>query len=144
MRMTRHEAMDTTPATEILDDQIFELKKEISGQVWSLMGDLKITYTPFGHRCRLAICEYLYEIDPIGLRDEEAKNFNVYHYEASAIFWLLEKNRLTQRALWAIWILYFSHEISPYKDEYHPQLKEILLRSNNIYASTSSEPLVDL
>jgi hypothetical protein len=142
MRMTRHEAMNAKPASEILDDEIFELETEISDYVWSLIGDLKISYTPFGHRCRLAIYEYLYEIDPIGLRDEEAKNHNEYHYEASAIFWLLEKNRLTERALWAIWIFYFSREVSPYKDENHPQLKDILLRANNIYASATNEPLV--
>ena len=142
MKLTRHAAMSLSDAEAISDDQIVELEQEISDFLWPLIGDFQETYSPFAHRCQKAIYEYLYEIDPMGIRDEEAQNFNEYYFEASAIFWLLMNDRLTEKAIWAIWIFYFSRDLSPYKDEHHPQLKEILLKATDAYKNSTNEPLV--
>lgn len=106
------------------------------------MGDFKETYSPFAHRCHAALYEYFYEIDLIGIWDDEAENSNEYYFEASAIFWLLKIDRLTEKAIWAIWIFYFDRELSPYKDESHPQIKEISNKAKDIYANASREPLL--
>ena len=127
---------------EVPEDQIIELEDEISDYVWSLLGDFIETYSPFAHRCQATIYKYLYEIDPVGISDEQAQNYNEYYFEASAIFWLLKNDRLTEKAIWALWIFYFDREISPYKDEFHPQLSEIRLMAEEAYANSTNEPLV--
>lgn len=109
--------MSISDAEVIPDDQIVELEQEISDYLWPLIGDFKETYSPFAYRCPTTLYEYFYEIDPIGNRDDEAGNDNEYYFEASAIFWLLKNDRLTEKAIWAIWIFYFDRELSPYKDE---------------------------
>ncbi len=127
---------------EVPEDRIIELDDEISDYVWSLLGDFIETYSPFAHRCQETIYKYLYELDPVGISDEQAQNYNEYYFEASAIFWLLKNDRLTEKAIWALWIFYFDREISPYKDEFHPQLSEIRLMAEEAYANSTSEPLV--
>ncbi len=126
---------------EVPVDQIIELEDEISDYVWSLLGDFIETYSPFAHRCQATIYKYLYEIDPVGISDEQAQNYNEYYFEASAIFWLLKNDRLTEKAIWALWIFYFDREISPYKDEFHPQLTEIRLMAEEAYSNSTNEPL---
>ena len=126
---------------EVPEDQIIELEDEISDYVWSLLGDFIETYSPFAHRCQATIYKYLYEIDPVGISDEQAQNYNEYYFEASAIFWLLKNDRLTEKAIWALWIFYFDREISPYKDEFHPQLTEIRLMAEEAYSNSTNEPL---
>ena len=127
---------------EVPEDQIIELEDEISDYVWSLLGDFIETYSPFAHRCQATIYKYLYEIDPVGISDEQAQNYNEYYFEASAIFWLLKNDRLTEKAIWALWIFYFDREISPYKDEFHPQLTEIRLMAEEAYANSTNDPLI--
>ena len=122
---------------EVAEDQIIELEDELSDYLWTLIGDFKETYSPFANRCHTALYEYFYEIDPIGIRDNEAGSSNEYYFEASAIFWLLKTDRLTEKAIWAIWIFYFNRELSPYKDEFHPQIKEILQKAKEIYKHTN-------
>lgn len=141
MKLTRHAAMLISDAEVIPDDQIVELEQEISDFLWPLLGDFQETYSPFAHRCQNANYEYLYEIDPMGLRDEQAQNYNEYYFEASAIFWLLKNGRITEKAIWAIWIFYFSRDLSPYKDEFHPQLKEILSKVQNAFENSTNETL---
>lgn len=137
MKLTRHAAMSLCDLDEVPEDQIIDLEDELSDFLWTLIGDFKETYSPFAHRCHTALCEYFYEIDPIGIRDNDAENSNEYYFEASAIFWLLKTGRLTDKAIWAIWIFYFNRELSPYKDEFHPQIKEILQKANEIYKHTN-------
>ena len=127
---------------DVPEDQIIELEDELSDYLWTLIGDFKESYSPFAHRCHAALYEYFYEIDPIGIRDDEAENPNEYYFEASAIFWLMKNDRLTEKAIWAIWIFYFDRKLSPYKDESHPQIKEILEKAKEIYKNASSDPLV--
>jgi len=141
MKLTRHTAMSLYEIGEVPEDQIIELEDEISDYVWSLLGDFIETYSPFAHRCQATIYKYLYEIDPVGISDEQAQNYNEYYFEASAIFWLLKNDRLTEKAIWALWIFYFDREISPYKDEFHPQLTEIRLMAEEAYSNSTNEPL---
>jgi hypothetical protein len=141
MKLTLHAAMSLNDGSEIDHDQILELEPEISDYVWTLLGDFQETYSPFAHRCQGAIYEYLYEIDPIGLRDEKAQNNNEYFFEASVIFWLLNHDRLSEKAIWAIWIFYFSRDISPYKEVSHPVLGEMLKKSKEIYQASSTGPI---
>jgi hypothetical protein len=141
MKLTRHAAMSLYEIGEVPVDQIIELEDEISDYVWSLLGDFIETYSPFAHRCQATIYKYLYEIDPVGISDEQAQNYNEYYFEASAIFWLLKNDRLTEKAIWALWIFYFDREISPYKDEFHPQLTEIRLMAEEAYSNSTNEPL---
>lgn len=133
--------MSLSDGIEEISDQVIELDDELSDYLFTLIGDFQETYSPFAHRCHTALYEYLYEIDPIGIRDEESGNYNEYYFEASAIFWLLKTDRLTEKAIWAIWIFYFDRELSPYKDEFHPQIKQILEKAKEIYVNASSEPL---
>ena len=142
MKLTRHAAMSTFDINEIPEDKVIELDDEISNYLWPLLGDFQETYSPFAHRCQNAIYEYLYEIDPMGLRHDQEPKINEYYFEASAMFWLLKNDRLTEKAIWAIWIFYFSRDLSPYKDEHHPQLKEILLKATDAYKNSTNEPLV--
>jgi len=141
MKLTRHAAMSLYDIGEVPEDQNIELEDEISDYVWSLLGDFKETYSPFAHRCQGAIYKYLYEIDPVGISDEQAENYNEYFFEASAIFWLLKNDRLTEKAIWALWIFYFDRAISPYKDEFHPQLTEIRLMAEDAYKNSTNDPL---
>ena len=134
--------MSMSEGSEALSDQVIELDDELSNYLWTLIGDFKETYSPFAHRCHTALYEYFYEIDPIGIRDDEAANSNEYYFEASAIFWLLKTDRLSEKAIWAIWIFYFDRELSPYKDEFHPQIKEIYNKAKDIYTNASSDPLI--
>lgn len=127
---------------EVPADQIIELEDEISDYVGSLLGDFKETYSPFAQWCQGTIYKYLHEIDPVGIIDEQAQNYNEYYFEASAIFWLLKNDRLTEKAIWALWIFYFDREISPYKDEFDPQLTEIRLMAEEAYANSTNEPFI--
>jgi hypothetical protein len=142
MKLTRHAEMSLYDIGEVPEDQIVELEDELSDYLWTLIGDFKETYSPFAHRCQTALYEYFYEIDPIGIRDNDAGSSNEYYFEASAIFWLLKTERLNEKAIWAIWIFYFDRELSPYKDEFHPQIKEIFEKEKDIYKNASSDPLL--
>jgi len=142
MKLTRHAEMSLYDIGEVPEDQIVELEDELSDYLWTLIGDFKETYSPFAHRCQTALYEYFYEIDPIGIRDNDAGSSNEYYFEASAIFWLLKTERLNEKAIWAIWIFYFDRELSPYKDEFHPQIKEIFEKAKDIYKNASSDPLL--
>jgi len=142
VKLTRHAAMSLSDGIDEISDQVIELEDDLSDYLFSIIGDFKETYSPFAHRCHTALYEYFYEIDPIGIRDDEAGNDNEYYFEASAIFWLLKTDRLTEKAIWAIWIFYFDRELSPYKDDSHPQIKEILEKAKEIYKNASSDPLV--
>ena len=142
MKLTRHAAMSLYDIGDVPEDQIIELEDELSDYLWSLIGDFKETYSPFANRCHTALYEYFYEIDPMGIRGDEAENPNEYYFEASSIFWLIKTDRLTEKAIWAIWIFYFDREPSPYKDEFHPQIKEIFEKAKDIYKNASSEPLL--
>ena len=73
MKLTLHAAMSLNEGSEIDQDQILILEPEIGDYVWSLLGDFQETYSPFAHRCQGAIYEYLYNIDPIGLRDDKVQ-----------------------------------------------------------------------
>lgn len=123
----------------IPQDEMVDLDLEVSEFLWPLLGDYQEIYTPFASRCVQAIYNYLYEIDPIGIRDDQAQNTDEYLHEAGAIFWLLNNDRLTTRAIWAIFIFYFDRKISPFKDEDDPRLMEILIKSQEIYSSTPQD-----
>jgi hypothetical protein len=142
MKLTLHAAMSLNEGSEIDQDQILILEPEIGDYVWSLLGDFQETYSPFAHRCQGAIYEYLYNIDPIGMRDDKVQKNNEYFFEASAIFWLLKMDRLTEKALWAIWIFFFSRDMSPYKVDSHPMLREMMEKAREIYLTASDEPLI--
>ena len=142
MKLTRYGAMSLDDIGDVTEDQIIALEDELRDYLWTLMGDFKETYSPFAHRCHAALYEYFYEIDPIGIWVDEAENSNEYYFEALAIFWLLRNDRLSEKAIWTIWILYFDRGLSPYKDEFHPQIKEIFKKVEDIYANASSEPLL--
>ncbi len=136
MKFTRHAAMWMSDTESIPQDEMVDLDLEVSEFLWPLLGDYQEIYTPFASRCVQAIYTYLYEIDPIGIRDDQAQNTDEYLHEAGAIFWLLKNDRLTTKAIWAIFIFYFDRESSPFKDEDDPTLMEILIKSQEIYSST--------
>ncbi len=137
MKLTRHAAMWMSDTESIPQDEMVDLDLEVSEFLWPLLGDYQEIYTPFASRCVQAIYTYLYEIDPIGIRDDQAQNTDEYLHEAGAIFWLLKNDRLTTKAIWAIFIFYFDRESSPFKDEENPMVIDIFNKSREIYIDES-------
>ena len=92
-----------------------------------------------GQNIRLAIEKYLYEEDPIGISDREAKNIDEYRPEAHLIVWLLNTESLNPKTLWALWILQFHEGISPYKSENDPKLSAMVKSLTEIYKANVSK-----
>ena len=90
---------------------------------------------------RLAIEKYLYQEDPIGISDENAKNVDEYRPEADLIAWLLLTGSLTPKTFLALWILQFSEEISPYKSERDPKILAMIESLNQIYRANGGQEL---
>ena len=88
---------------------------------------------------RLAIEKYLYQEDPIGISDESAKNVDEYRPEADLIAWLLLTDSLNPKTLWALWILQFHEDISPYKSEHDPEILTMIESLNQIYRANKSK-----
>ena len=139
MKVTRHAAMWISDPENIPQGEMVEVDQDISDYLMPLFEDYVETDTPFESNCLRALYGYLYEIDPIGIRDDQAQNTDEYLYEAGAIFWLIKTDRLTTKAIWAIFVFYFDREISPFKDEDDPKLMEIFIRSQEIYSSTPQD-----
>ena len=47
--------MSLTDIGDVPEDQIIELKDELSDYLWTLIGDFEETYSPFAHRYRYRV-----------------------------------------------------------------------------------------
>jgi hypothetical protein len=63
------------------------------------------------------IARYVGEIDPLGIIDSEQQKDSEYLLEAQSVTWLFDNQMFSIESFWAIWIYYFSEEISPFKSQ---------------------------
>ena len=134
--VTRHAAfwMNGVPS-----EQLSEVSDEIQDFLYPYFKNYIHTDPRSRENIRLAIAKYLFKEDPIGISDENAKNADEYHPEADLIAWLLLTNSLNPKTLWALWILQFHEDISPYKSEDDPKIPTMIESLNEIYIENRSK-----
>ena len=90
-------------------------------QVRSILGDFLTEFEPSDVFPRffetLDIARYLGEIDPMSLVDSETQTSSEYLVEAQALVWLFDHHMFNRETFWAIWIYFFTEEISPFNSQ---------------------------
>lgn len=94
---------------------------EVPPQIKSIFGDFltefkPIDVSPLDYEIH-DIAKYLGEIDPMSLVDSEAQISSEYLVEAQALVWLFDHQVFNRETFWAIWIYFFTEELSPFKSQ---------------------------
>ena len=94
---------------------------EVPPEIKSILGDFLTEFEPgdvFPHLFEtLDIAKYLGDIDPMNLVDSEAQISSEYLVEAQALVWLFDHHMFNRETFWAIWIYFFTEELSPFNSQ---------------------------
>jgi len=116
---------------------------EVPPQIKSILGDFLTGFEPsdvFPNFFEtLDIAKYLGDIDPMSLVDSEAQISSEYLVEAQALVWLFDHHMFNRETFWAIWIYFFTEELSPFNSQDDELMLAIFAEVSIIFQSRLTE-----
>ncbi len=117
MKFTRHVLPQIKNSTEIPSENITEISPLVKEILADFLAGFRYWEANPADSELFDISRYLGEIDPLGLTDSEQQNSSEYLLEAQAITWLFNNQAFSRETFWAIWIYFFTDELSPFKSQ---------------------------
>jgi len=117
MKFTRHVLPQIKNSNEIPSENITEISPMVKEILADFLAGFRSWEANPADSELFEISRYLGEIDPLGLTDSEQLNIQEYLLEAQAITWLFNNQAFSRETFWAIWVYFFSDELSPFKSQ---------------------------
>ena len=117
MKFTRHGLAQIKDSNKVPPENVVEIPSSIKKTLAEFLKDFQPKEANPLNLELFEIARYLGEIDPLGIVDSKEQKDSEYLLEAQSFTWLFDNHLFNIESFWAIWVYYFSEEISPFKSQ---------------------------
>ena len=117
IKFTRHGLAQILDSNKVSREDVVEIPSSVKKTLAKFLSEFQPEEANPYNSELFEITRYVGEIDPLGLIESEEQKNSEYLLEAQSVTWLFDNQIFTIESFWAIWIYYFSEEISPFKSQ---------------------------
>jgi hypothetical protein len=117
MKFTRHGLAQIKDSNKVPQEDVVQIPSSIKKTLAEFLNGFQPKEANPLNSELFEIARYVGEIDPLGIIESEQQKNSEYLLEAQSITWLFDNHLFSIESFWAIWIYYFSEEISPFKSQ---------------------------
>jgi hypothetical protein len=117
IKFTRHGLAQISDSNKVSPEDIVEIPSSVKKTLAEFLSEFQPEEANPLNSELFEIARYVGEIDPLGLIESEEEKNSEYLLESQSVTWLFDNQVFTIESFWAIWIYYFSEEISPFKSQ---------------------------